>query len=199
VTATRKLLEPVHLSAGRLYLRPMDATDEAAVAAALRDPGIIRWNTGVAIARAPEAHRAAMWLRVREHGWASGAAAHFTVADATTGALLGTVGIRDINRLPEQALASYWTAPDARGQGIAPQALDVLSRWAFTPVDAGGLGLHRITLDHAVENEGSCRVAEKAGFRLEGTMRGSFLAYDGRRYDSHLHARLATDDVSRGF
>ena len=118
----------------------MDATDEPAVAAAMRDPGIIRWNTGVAIARSPEAHRAAMWLRVREHGWASGAAAHFTVADATTGALLGTVGIRDINRLPEQALASYWTAPEARGQGVAPQALDVLSRWAFARSRPAGSG-----------------------------------------------------------
>jgi RimJ/RimL family protein N-acetyltransferase len=196
VTATRQLLEPVHLSAGSLYLRPVEAADEPAVAAALRDPGIIRWNTGVSIARAPEAQRAAMWLRVREQGWASGTAAHFAIADATTGALLGTVGIRDINRLPEQALASYWTAPEARGRGVAPRALDVLSRWAFAPRDAGGLGLHRLTLDHAVENTASCRVAEKAGFTLEGTMRGSFLAYDGRRYDSHLHARLATDRPS---
>lgn len=195
MTATRKLLEPVHLSAGRLYLRPTDATDEAAVAAALRDPGIARWNTGVSIAQAPEAQRAAMWLRVREQGWAVGSSAHFSIIDATEGTLLGTVGIREINRLPEQALASYWTAPEARGQGVAPQALDVVCRWAFAPQDSGGLGMHRITLDHALENQGSCRVAEKAGFRLEGTMRGSFLAYDGRRYDSHLHARLATDRV----
>lgn len=197
VTATRKLLEPVHLSAGRIYLRPMDATDEAAVALALRDPGIMRWNTGTSIATAPEERRAAMWLRVREQGWASGAAAHFTVADATTGDLLGTVGIRDINRAPEQAVASYWTTPAARGRGLAPQALDVLCRWAFAPADSGGLGLHRIVLDHALENSGSCRVAEKAGFQLEGTMRGSFLAHDNRRHDSHLHARLATDQVSR--
>ena len=193
MTATRKPLEPVHLSAGRLYLRPMHPTDEPAVAAALRDPGIARWNTGVAIARAPEADRAGMWLRIRDRGWASGTAAHFTVADATTGALLGTVGVRDIDFLPQHALASYWTAPEARGQGVASQALDVVCRWAFSAVDAGGLGLHRISLDHALENDGSCRVAEKAGFRLEGTMRGSFLAFDGRRYDSHLHARLVTD------
>lgn len=196
VTVTRNLLEPVHLSAGRLYLRPTEPGDEAAVAAALRDPGIALWNTGISIARAPEAERAALWLRVREQGWASGAAAHFTVADATTGALLGTVGIRDINRLPEQAVAGYWTAPDARGQGVAPQALDVVARWAFAPQRAGGLGLHRIILDHALVNTGSCRVAEKAGFRLEGTMRGSFLAHDGSRHDSHLHARLATDGSS---
>ncbi len=121
MTATRNFLEPVHLSAGRLYLRPTEPADEPAVAVALRDPGIARWNTGISIARAPEAERAAMWLRVRDQGWASGAAANFAVLDATTGALLGTVGIRDINRLPEQALAGYWTTPAARGQGIAPR------------------------------------------------------------------------------
>jgi RimJ/RimL family protein N-acetyltransferase len=196
VTATRNFLEPVHLSAGRLYLRPVEPVDEPAIAAALRDPGIARWNTGISIARAPEAERAAMWLRVREQGWAYGSAANFAILDATTGTVLGTVGIRDFNRLPEQALAGYWTVPEARGQGVAPQALDAVCRWAFAPLNSGGLGLHRITLDHALENTGSCRVAEKAGFRLEGTMRGSFLAFDGVRYDSHLHARLATDRPS---
>lgn len=198
MTVTRNFLEPVHLSAGRLYLRPTEPADEPAIAAALRDPGIGRWNTGVSIARAPESERAAMWLRVREQGWASGAAANFAILDATTGAFLGSVGVRDINRLPDQALAGYWTVPEARGQGIAPQALEAVARWAFAPHPSGGLGLHRITLDHALENTGSCRVAEKAGFRLEGTMRGSFLAFDEQRYDSHLHARLATDRPSAG-
>ena len=188
-----KPLEPVHLSAGRLYLRPLIASDEPAIAAGLGDPDVLRWNAGLAIVAAPESHRAAMWLRVREQGWTSGSAAHFAVTDATTGALLATVGIRDIHRAPQQALASYWTMPDARGRGIAGQALDVVCRWGFGDAEAGGLGLHRIALDHALTNPGSCRVAEKAGFRLEGTMRGSFLDYEGTRYDSHLHARLATD------
>jgi RimJ/RimL family protein N-acetyltransferase len=188
-----KPLEPVHLSAGRLYLRPLIAADESAVAVALRDQGVMRWNAGLAIIAAPETQRAAMWLRVREQGWSNGSAANFAVTDATTGELLGTVGIRDIHRAPQQALASYWTMPEARGQGVAAQALDVVCRWGFGAQDSGGLGLHRIALDHALTNPGSCRVAEKAGFRLEGTMRGSFIDYEGQRYDSHLHARLATD------
>lgn len=193
MTDRLKPFEPVHLSAGRLYLRPLQASDEPAVAIAMRDPEILRWNTGTTIVRAPEVARAAMWLRVREEGWATRRAANFGVVDATTGALLGMVGIRDINYLPQQAIASYWTMPDARGQGVAPQSLDVVSRWAFASPDTGGLGLHRIWLDHAVVNPGSCRVAEKAGYRFEGVMRGSFLAYDGERLDSHLHARLSTD------
>jgi RimJ/RimL family protein N-acetyltransferase len=193
VNSARKALESVHLNAGRLYLRPMIPADEAGVAEALRDPGVARWNTGLAILAAPEPQRAAMWLRVREQGWASGTAAHFAISDATSGELLGSVGIRDINRAPQQALASYWTMPAARGRGVAAQGLNALCRWAFGSPDSGGLGLHRISLDHALVNTGSCRVAEKAGFQLEGVMRGSFIDMEGKRYDSHLHARLATD------
>ena len=193
MNSLRKPLEPVHLSAGRLYLRPLIPADEAAVAQALRDPAIARWNTGLAILAAPEPQRAAMWLRVRDQGWATGTAAHFAVADATTGELLGSVGVRDINRAPQQALASYWITPAARGRGVAAQALDVVCRWSFGSPDVGGLGLHRISLDHALVNVGSCRVAEKAGFVFEGVMRGSFVDHEGMRHDSHLHARLATD------
>lgn len=193
MTDRLKPFEPVHLSAGRLYLRPLQASDEPAVAVAMRDPEILRWNTGTTIVRAPEVARAAMWLRVREEGWATRRAANFGVVDATTGALLGMVGIRDINYLPQQAIASYWTMPEARGRGVAPQSLDVVSRWAFGSPDTGGLGLRRIWLDHAVVNPGSCRVAEKAGYRFEGVMRESFLTYEGERLDSHLHARLSTD------
>lgn len=194
-----KPLEPVHLSAGRLYLRPLIPADEPAVAAGLRDADVMRWNAGLAIVAAPEAQRAAMWLRVREQGWAAGTAANFAVTNAVSGAVLATVGIRDIHRAPQQALASYWTLPEARGRGIAAQALDVVCRWGFGAQDAGGLGLHRICLDHSLTNPASCRVAEKAGFALEGVMRGSFLDYEGNRYDSHLHARLATDPAPPSF
>jgi RimJ/RimL family protein N-acetyltransferase len=57
----------------------------------------------------------------------------------------------------------------------------------------GPLRLHRIELCHAVANPASCRVADRAGYRAEGTLRESYRYGDGRRYDEHLHARLATD------
>ncbi|MEW2435901.1 GNAT family protein [Streptomyces caniferus] len=41
-------------------------------------------------------------------------------------------------------------------------------------------------------NPASCRVATKAGFRLEGTMRSALLHADGW-HDEHLHARVQDD------
>jgi RimJ/RimL family protein N-acetyltransferase len=52
--------------------------------------------------------------------------------------------------------------------------------------------MHRVELGHAVANTASCRVAEKAGFRLEGTLREANRIAEGFA-DEHLHARLATD------
>ena len=51
------------------------------------------------------------------------------------------------------------------------------------------VGLHRIELHHATGNAASCRVADKAGYALEGTMRQRTLHADGW-HDMHLHARL---------
>ncbi|MET9455633.1 GNAT family protein [Streptomyces canus] len=57
---------------------------------------------------------------------------------------------------------------------IAYRVLPVPTDWALHD-----LGLHRLTLCHAVADDASCRVAEKAGFRLEGTMRHALLHADG--------------------
>ncbi|WP_112246036.1 GNAT family N-acetyltransferase [Kribbella monticola] len=186
-------LQPRRLTVDELVLRPFTADDEPAVSAALEDPGILRWTAGTAVLRTPVQQRAAKWLEHRIDGWARGNAV-FAVADAATDQVLGSVTLRDVHRVPDQAVCAYWVGPAARGRRIAGRALDAAARWAFTPAAEGGLGLHRLSLDHALVNEGSCKVATHAGFRLEGTMRDYYVELDGRRHDSHLHARLATDE-----
>ncbi len=98
--------------------------------------------------------------------------------------MVGSVGLREINRFDWWATASYWTLPAARGRGVAPRALRLAATYA---VDE--LGLHRVQLQHALTNTASCRVATKAGFALEGTQLGSCLLADGFA-DEHLHARV---------
>lgn len=180
-------LTPVTLTAGDLLLRPLEAADEAAVGEAMADPGILSWAAGLAVNAAPPDARGRTWLLPRLTAWSSGTAA-FAITDAPAGTFLGYVGLRDIHRAPDQAVAAYWVTPAGRGRAVASRALDAAATWAFT-----ALGLHRICLDHSLANPASCRTALRAHFLPEGTMRGSFLAPDGSRHDSHLHARLATD------
>jgi RimJ/RimL family protein N-acetyltransferase len=52
-----------------------------------------------------------------------------------------------------------------------------------------------VQLYHAVENTASQRVAEKAGFTMEGRLRQSHRYGDGLHHDELLWGRLATDPV----
>lgn len=186
-------LQPHRIDLDDVVLRPFAWTDEPSVAEALRDPDILRWTAGTAVIRSPADQRAHRWLETRIDGWARGNAV-FAVADATSDQVLGTVTVREVNRVPDQAVVAYWVSPAARGRRLGARALDAAARWAFAK---DGLGLHRLSLDHALVNEGSCRVATRAGFQLEGTMRDYYVEPSGLRHDSHLHARLATDSVDQ--
>jgi RimJ/RimL family protein N-acetyltransferase len=186
-------LQPHRIELDDVVLRPFAGSDEEAVAEALRDPDILRWTAGTAVIRTPADQRAWRWLQPRIDAWSRGAAI-FAIADRATDRVLGNVALRDVNRVPDQAVAAYWINPVARGRRLGARALDAVARWGFAP---GGLGLHRISLDHSLVNHGSCHVALRAGFQLEGTMREYYVEPGGERHDSHLHARLATDPVDQ--
>ncbi len=79
---------------------------------------------------------------------------------------------------------TYWTLPAFRGAGTATNAGAAAARWALED-----LGLHRLEIHHSTQNETSCRVAERAGFELEGAMRSALLHEDGW-HDMHVHARV---------
>jgi RimJ/RimL family protein N-acetyltransferase len=178
-------IEPLEITAGGLHLRPLGDGDVPDVLRGFADPDVARWQSAVPVASVEEAR--AFVARRRER-WAEGSGASFAVVDATGGTFLGLVAVQQIDPVQRCASVGYWTLPEARGRGIAPQAVRVVSRWAFGP-----LGVERIELCHAVANPASCRVAEKAGYLLEGTLRKSFRSGDGCRHDEHLHARLGTD------
>ncbi|MEU1885830.1 GNAT family N-acetyltransferase [Micromonospora rifamycinica] len=174
-------MEPVEITAPGLLLRPWRATDASALLTALRDPEIVRWNgQGVT-----DLAQADAWI-VRRADWSDGSHVSLAVADDTDSTLLGSVSVHQIRH--DNAAVGYWTTAPARGRGVAGRALRALTDWAFTHLD-----LHRIELCHAVANTASCRVAGRAGYRLEGTLRESHRYGDGHRHDEHLHARLATD------
>lgn len=176
-----RLVEHVELSTAEMSLRPWREEDAPAVLAAMRDPQTAQWNPWPL----PDVAAARDWVRARAD-WSAGDHASFAVTDPATGELTGSVSLHRIHR--DEASIGYWTVPAARGRGIASAAVRLTTGWAF-----GTLGLHRIELCHAVANPASCKVAERAGYPWEGTLRQSHRYGDGQRYDEHLHARLATD------
>jgi RimJ/RimL family protein N-acetyltransferase len=101
--------------------------------------------------------------------------------------VLGRVALREIRLSDGVGECTYWVLPKARNQGVASAATAEVTRWALNE-----LGLHRLFLLHSTANPASCRVAAKAGFALEGTLRGAMLHPDGW-HDMHLHGRVGAD------
>ena len=183
---TIAVVDPVELTAGPFRLRPWRVDDADAVLAALQDDEVRLWNGFGTVSL----EDVGVWL-TRRMNWSSGDHASWAVVEGDTGDLVGSVSLHSIDADQGDAEIGYWTVPAARGRGVATTVVDAVSRWAFEtlPVD-------RIELCHAVENEASGRVAEKAGYRQEGRLRRSFRYGDGVKHDELLWARLAEDDVS---
>jgi RimJ/RimL family protein N-acetyltransferase len=165
------------LSTGDLTLRPWVDTDAPALLEVYADPAVQRWHCED-LDRDEAARYATQWAEF----WRTGFRAGWAVVRAET--LVGRVTLSRLVLDGGQGEVTYWTTPAARGTGVAPAAVEVVSRWAFE------LGLQRLELQHSTVNPSSCRVAEKAGFALEGTKRRAGLHQDGW-HDMHLHARLA--------
>lgn len=171
--------QPVLAADGGLVLRPWRPDDAAGLMAAYADPAIQRWHRRRLDSVEEAAELIATWTR----GWTAETRACWALTDGAE-ALLGRLSLR--MRLEEgTGEFGYWVLPAARGAGVAPRALQAGTPWAL-----GDLGLHRVELVHSTANQASCRVAAKAGYELEGTMRGALLHADGW-HDVHLHAKIA--------
>ncbi|NEB05638.1 GNAT family N-acetyltransferase [Streptomyces sp. SID13726] len=171
---------------GGLELRPWRPCDATALVTASHDPAISRWNLLPALTEEEARTRIA---RMRER-WETETGAVWAITRPANGegGILGLAAWIGVDLRRGHAEIAYWVLPAGRGTGLAVAAARRLTDWALDD-----LGLHRLTLCHAVANPASCRVAEKAGFRLEGTMRHALLHADGW-HDQHLHARVRGDE-----
>ena len=163
------------LTDGVIVLRPWAAADVDEVVRMSNEPEVARWT------RVPEPNTPA---DVRAFFAAAAGGAQVAVAARDTGALLGSAGV--VRAAPDEGRAEigYWIGAEHRGRGVAARAVALLSDWAFTQ------GFTRLELHIDPENAASRRVAEKAGYTLEGVLR-SYEELKGRRVDIAMYARIA--------
>jgi [ribosomal protein S5]-alanine N-acetyltransferase len=173
------LTQPV-LDAGDFVLRPWQSADAPALVAGYGDPGIRQWHT-----RSMTTGEALAWIEAWPNRWQEETSCGWAAADDHK--VLGQITFRTIDLQEGTAELSYWVLPEARGRGVARQAVVSLTTWSFDV-----LGLHRLEINHSTANPASCRVAERAGYMGEGVKRSSALHLDGW-HDMHQHARIATD------
>ena len=162
---------PVVIRSARLELREYGAGDAALVHELQA--------TGVPEALPPGAPsdpaEVAGWLADSAR-WSrgGGTSLHLMMLDRESGRIAGSIGLFHADWGVRSTEIGYGVRADERGKGYATEALAALARWALTEG-----GIQRAWLTANTDNLASVRVAEKAGFHREGTLRRAGLEDDG--------------------
>ncbi len=186
LTDTRPLPRPPVLTDGVVTLRGWTSADASDVQRACDDPLTAQW---LPVPSPYTLGDAETYLDgYIATAWAEGTAAELAVTDATTGELVGAMGLKLGGRRHGYGEVGYWTAPWARGRGVAGRGAALISRWGLED-----LGLSRVELLADVDNLRSQRAAVRAGFVQEGIARRSRLDRDGTARDMVLFSRVPED------
>ena len=172
------------MSTPPIRLVPASPAHAAGMQDLVRDPEVLRFTR---VPSPPPEDFVETWLQRYEEGRADGTSEAFTIEDPGDGRFLGIAVAPSIRRDERTAELGYVVHPDARGRGIATVALERLTAWGFSELDAV-----RLELIISVDNKASKRVAEHNGYHYEGTLRSLFVM-PGRWEDSEIWSRLATD------
>lgn len=165
-------------------LRRLVPSDYEALRATRDHPETAPWVNTMAL---PEGES---FVRFSESKRRAGKLLHLAITDKADNRVLGEILL--FVRAAEMAQTgigeiAYIVDPAERGRGLATAAVRALSEWVFAELD-----LKRLQLSIHPDNRASRRVAEKAGYQFEGTLR-SLADIRGVRVDSALYSRLPTD------
>lgn len=84
--------------------------------------------------------------------------------------LIGMCGFVQFKWLIPSGEIGYWCRKNAQGRGYTQEAVNALVLYAFKQI-----GLRKVILRCDSENDASIKVAEKCGFKLEGSTFGDIL------------------------
>ncbi|GAA0548575.1 GNAT family N-acetyltransferase [Paractinoplanes ferrugineus] len=181
-------MEREKIKAGELTLRPFEAEDIPWVYEVSLDPAVQRFLEIPNPYRMADAEYFVRKMAIA--GWDDDSRAEFVIEDGA-GERLGRVGFGLAGLGQGVAQIGYWLDPAARGRGVATAAVLMLCGWGFER-----LGLELIEWRAEVGNVASRRVAEKAGFRLEATLRQR-LRHRGVRVDAWIGSMLPAELPTR--
>jgi RimJ/RimL family protein N-acetyltransferase len=171
----------------KITLRLPEPCDADALVLACSDPESIRWTT---ISPGYNHERALGFIDDYAPGWWRRREGGCWVIADSAGDYAGQIDLRISKSDPEIADVGFLTGPHARGKGYMTAALGTVARFGLET-----LGMKRIEWKAHVGNMGSRRVAEKAGFTFEGTLRNGCAAR-GERFDAWI-ASLLPGDLTR--
>jgi RimJ/RimL family protein N-acetyltransferase len=175
-------MRPVELSDSRVLLRLPAAEDLVSIESACQDAELQRW---IEIPVPYGREHAEGWVAGAGPAWEEDAELRFALVDRSDGSFAGALSLHA--REAGMREIGYWTAPWARGRGLTTAGVRLVARWGLRE-----LGLRRVEWLAGVGNIGSRRVAERAGFVVEGVLRGR-LAHRGEVRDAWVGGLVPGD------
>lgn len=117
----------------------------------------------------------------------------FRLVEKQTGAFAGNIGTHSFNWSVPACEIGYWVRTCCTGLGYASEATRALTVMVFNL-----LRMERVGIRCDSRNAASRRVAEKAGFRYEGTLRCDSRAPDGSLRDTLVFSMIRQKYESAG-
>lgn len=159
----------ISISTERLSLRPYDEEDIPALVEMMNDEAIVAWLP------VPHPYGEAEgrdWVtRIAPGERTAGAGIVFAIGEFLTQRLVGTVQLHRADWTVRSIEATYLTAPWARGEGYASEAVLATAEWLFHD-----RGFERLELRTAAGNTAAQQVAQKIGCISEGVLRNAGIA-----------------------
>jgi len=165
--ATLGQSRPTLLVSRGVVLRPWSRGDLVQLTSAYADDDVRRWTP---IGRSlDDRTTAAIFLSNAERYWRMDLP-NFAIARERD--LLGAIGCV-AKPAPGELEIAYWLTKEARGSGIATEALTVMSRWAL-----GLTGVHTLRAEIVKGNLASLNCARRAGFVVRGEIQRKYADSD---------------------
>ncbi|WP_319461326.1 GNAT family N-acetyltransferase [Micromonospora sp. RTP1Z1] len=127
------------------------------------------------------------WLAEVHQRRLDGGGVLLAIVEGISGEIVGSIGLRDTDWEAGRSEIGYGVQAGRRGRGHATEAARAVGRWALTDG-----GMRRVQLHARLDNVDSLRVAEKAGYQREGTLR--MAEWDGEEaHDLAVFSMITTD------
>jgi RimJ/RimL family protein N-acetyltransferase len=117
--------------------------------------------------------------------WTAGDDFPMYLVDKVTREFVGGSGLHRFDLSVPRFEIGYWVRSSRVGQGYATEAVRGIAQLAID-----SLGARRVEIRCSDRNERSWRVAERAGFELEGILRHEAREADGSLRDTRVYARV---------
>lgn len=184
-----ELLElPAQISGEQVLLRPYRAGDGAAVFAAVDHDRaeLKRWVDWVD--EYPAVGDSERYARRMHAKWIARESLVYGVWALDESELYGGISIHSFDWKVPTGEIGYFLQKNARGRGIATEALRLL-----TDLGMRAVGLNRMWATCDAANEGSWRLLERVGYKREGHLRSERRNPQGNLRDTFVYGMLARE------